>query len=123
MHFGFNMSSIEIPTPMALAIVVLLVCLFVLLRHRNRNKLTGIRADLAQARMAISEMDKVVQTINNSTSEYHARLRKLKLRMATLIVRSESSAWHDLCREVDAVLEPTLKLIGEIACAGIHALP
>ncbi len=65
--------------------------------------------------MAISEMDKVVQAINGSTAEHHARLRKLKLRMATLIVRSESSAWHDLCREVDAVLEPTLKLIGEIA--------
>jgi diguanylate cyclase len=73
--------------------------------------------DLTQARMAVSEMAAVVGAIHSSTAEHHARLKKLQARLAKLGARTEEGAWQELCCEIEAVLGPTLKLVGEIASA------
>jgi diguanylate cyclase len=114
---NFNPSMIEIPTPMALAILVLFAYVFSILRHRDANRLSSMQRDLAQARVAICEMEEVVSAVHDSTAEHCARLRKLKSQIAKLSARNEDVAWHELCSEVDGILGPTLKLIGEIASA------
>jgi diguanylate cyclase (GGDEF)-like protein len=112
-----NLSFIEIPTPAALAVLALFAYVFVILPRRARRKISGLQRDLAQAQMAICEMEEVVTAIHQSTADHCVRLRKLKGQIEKLGVRTEDAAWRALCHEVDGILAPTLKLIGEIAGA------
>jgi diguanylate cyclase len=58
-----------------------------------------------------------VGTIRTSTAEHYARLKKLKSRLAAIDMHSQDTAWHELCGEIDGILGPTLRLVGEIANA------
>jgi diguanylate cyclase len=114
---NINPSVIEIPTPMALAILVLLAYVFSILPHHRKKQLRLMQGDLARAQSAVSELENVVRSVYNSTAKHYARLKGFKSRMAKLNHLEHEALWHDLCNEVENILEPTLQLVSNIADA------
>jgi diguanylate cyclase (GGDEF)-like protein len=67
--------------------------------------------------MAVTELGKVIGSVRSTTTEHYARLEKFQKRLARLGSSQENVVWHELCREVERILDPTLQLVSEIANA------
>jgi diguanylate cyclase len=113
--------SIEISTPLALAIMATLGYVFGTLRQRRKcggnEVLFRLQRDLSRATTAVKELEKVIGTVTRSTAKHYSRLKKFQGRMAKLSSVQEDAIWHELCREVEGILDPTLQLVSEIANA------
>jgi len=107
----------EIPATLTLAILALLGYVFGVLPQRNRKALLGVQRDLARAGMAVRELEKVVSAVHSSTAKHYALLKGFKSRIARLSNPDRDACWHELCGEVERILNPTLQLVGEIANA------
>jgi diguanylate cyclase len=116
-----QLNSIELPTAMTLAILVTLAYVFGTLAQRRKTGtnevLLRLKKDLSRAKMAVNELEKVICAVRSSTTKHYARLKKFQKRVARLGTQQGDAVWHDLCREVEGILDPTLQLVGEIANA------
>jgi diguanylate cyclase (GGDEF)-like protein len=115
-----NPDVYQIPATLALAIMALLGYVFGVLPQRNRRALLGIQRELARAQMAVRELEKVVSAAHNSTAKHYALLKGFKSRIARLRNPDKDAFWHEVCGEVERILNPTLQLVGEIAAAQEH---
>ena len=79
--------------------------------------LLRLKKDLSRAKMAVNELGKVVCAVRSSTTKHYARLKKFQKRIARLGTSRRDVVWHELCREVEGILDPTLQLVSEIANA------
>jgi diguanylate cyclase (GGDEF)-like protein len=117
------LDSIEIPTTLALAIMATLGYVFGTLHQRRRtipnDVLLRLQRDLSRSKMAVSELNAVICEIRSSTAKHCARFRKFQNRVARLDAQQGNgdAVWHELCREVECLVNPTLQLVGEIANA------
>jgi diguanylate cyclase len=110
-------SVTEIPTPMALAILALVAYVFSILPYRRRKQMRLMQGDLARAQSAVIELENVVGSVYSTTAKHYARLKGFKGRLARLSHQEHEALWHDLCSEVETILEPTLQLVSDIANA------
>lgn len=116
------LDAIEIHAALALAILALSVYAFGILPHRDRKRRLGMQRDLARAQMAVSELEKVVATVRSRTAKHYALLKGFQNRIAKLSTSTheQDAVWHELCCEVEGILNPTLQLVGEITNAQEH---
>ena len=77
----------------------------------------SMQRELMRARMAVSELEKVVGSVHNLTAKHYARLKTFKGRVAQMDSQTRDAVWHELCGEVESILAPTLQLVSEIATA------
>jgi diguanylate cyclase (GGDEF)-like protein len=115
-----NPDTFEIPATLALAIMALLGYVFGVLPQRHKKALLGIQRDLARAQMAVRELEKVVTAVHRSTAKHYALLKGFKSRIGRMSNSDKDAFWHELCGEVERILNPTLQLVGEIANAQEH---
>jgi diguanylate cyclase (GGDEF)-like protein len=117
----YSLEHIDIPTSLVLAIMATLGYVFGTLAHRRRANtpevMLRLRKDLSRAQLVVNELGKVICTVNSSTAKHYARLKKFQNRVAKLGTQQGDVVWHELCREVEGLLDPTLQLVGEIANA------
>jgi diguanylate cyclase (GGDEF)-like protein len=111
---------IEIPATLALSILALLGYVFGVLPERKRKALLGMQRDLARAQVAVTELERVVSAVHQSTAKHYALLKKFKSRSAALSNLERDAFWHELCCEIERLLNPTLQLVGEISNAQEH---
>lgn len=117
-----HFADIDIPLTTALAMLATLGYVFGTLVERRRTAGTNelvlrLQRDLSRAKMAASELGKVVCAVNNSTATHYSHLKKFQKQIARLGTQQGDAIWHELCREVEGLLEPTLQLVNEIAVA------
>ena len=67
--------------------------------------------------MAVGELERVVGAVRSSTAKHYARLQKFQNQIAKLGTQQGDVVWHELCREIEGILDPTLQLVSEIANA------
>lgn len=119
MHF--SLEGIQISNVLVLAIMATLGYVFVTLRQRRKTGtnevLLRLQKDLSRAHMAVSELEKVIFAVRSSTAKHYSRLQKFQNTIAKLSGQQGDAVWHDLCREVESILDPTLQLVSEIANA------
>lgn len=116
-----SLARIDIPLTLVLAIMVTLSYVFGTLARR-RNAITSealhrLEKDLSRANMALNELGNVLCTVRNSTTEHFSRVKKFQKRIAKLGGQRDAVVWHKLCQEVEGILDPTLRLVSEIANA------
>ena len=58
-----------------------------------------------------------LSAVSSSTAKHYARLKRFQNRIAKLGTQQGMRVWHELCREVEDMLDPTLELVGEITNA------
>ena len=116
-----HLERIDIPTSLVLAIMATLGYVFGTLAQRRKTNTTEVllrlQKDLSRAKMAVNELGKVICAVSSSTAKHYARLKRFQNRIARLGTQQGDVVWHELCREVEAILDPTLQLVGEIANA------
>lgn len=116
-----QLQHIDIPLPLVLAIMATLGYVFGTLPARRRNAVDDVtlqmEKDLSRAKNAIHELGKVVREIRSASAKHQSRIKLFQRRLAKLGTRKKELAWHDLCQEVEAILDPTLHLVNEIANA------
>ena len=119
MHIYFD--GVNVITPLLLAVMATVGYVFGTLAQRkmtgNKEVLVRLQKDVARARMAVSELEKVICAVRSSTDKHYSRLKKFRNRIAKLSTQRGDAVWDDLCREVEGILDPTLQLVGEIANA------
>jgi diguanylate cyclase (GGDEF)-like protein len=76
-----------------------------------------LQKDLSRATMVVNELGNVICTVRNSTAKHYSCLKEFERRIAKLGNHQEDASWQELCREVEALLDPTLQLVSEIANA------
>ncbi|MFZ1933491.1 MAG: GGDEF domain-containing protein [Thermoguttaceae bacterium] len=116
-----HFTRIDIPLTTTLAMLVTLAYVFGTLQRRKKEnsneRLLQLRKDLSRATTVVSELGSLICTLRNSTAKHYARLKEFEKRIAKLGTRHEDASWQELCREVEALLDPTLQLVSEIANA------
>jgi diguanylate cyclase len=116
-----RLEHIDLSTSMVLAIMATIGYVFGTLAQRRKNGTSEVvvrlQKDLSRAKMAVGELKKVIATLRNSTTEHYSRLKRFQKRLAKLGHEQESVVWHELCQEVEGILDPTLQLVSEIANA------
>jgi diguanylate cyclase (GGDEF)-like protein len=119
MHIYFD--GVDVITPLLLAVMATVGYVFGTLAQRkntgNKEVLLRLQKDVSRAKMAVSELEKVICAVRSSTDKHYSRLRKFRNRIAKLGTQQGDAVWDDLCREVEGILDPTLQLVGEIANA------
>jgi diguanylate cyclase len=119
MHIYFD--GIEISTPLLLAIMATVGYVFGTLRQRegigNDKVLLRLKKDLSRAKVAVSELERVVCAVRGSMSTHYSRLKKFQSRIARLNSLQGDEVWQGLCQEVEGILDPTLQLVSDIANA------
>ena len=110
--------SVHIPLPLALAVVA---TIGYLMGRRTRKATNDMvehsKRELRHAQIVASELEKISWGIRKSLSKHHANVTRFKDRINKLNDQHDDSVWKELCREVEEVLKPTLKLATQIANA------
>jgi diguanylate cyclase len=117
-----DLSHVDVSLASVLAVMATLGYVFGTLAERRKAAGTNqvvqrLQRDLSRANLAARELGKVVLAINSSTATHCARLKKFQNRIARLGTQKGDAIWHELCREVEGLLEPTLQLVNEITVA------
>ncbi len=112
-----DLNIFEIPTTVALSIMALVGYVFGVLPQRRKKAMLNMQRDLAQARMAVSELEKVVSAIHRSTAKHYSRLKRLQNRLANLSTEAHDDLGREVYREVEQILGPAIEFVGEIASA------
>jgi diguanylate cyclase (GGDEF)-like protein len=116
-----HLTRIDVPLPTTLAMLATLAYVFGTLQRRKKEhhneRLLQLRKDLSRATTVVNELGNLICTVRNSTSRHYARLKEFERRIAKLGADHEGGSWHELCQEVESLLEPTLQLVSEISNA------
>jgi diguanylate cyclase len=116
-----HLTSIDIPLTTTLAMLATLAYVFGSLQRRRKEggneRLLQLRKDLSRATTVVNELGNLICTVRNSTARHYERLKEFEKRIAKLGTRHEDASWQALCEEVEALLDPTLQLVSEIANA------
>ena len=116
-----HLAHIDIPLATTLAMLATLAYVFGTLHRRrkggNNEQLVQLRKDLSRATTVVNELGNVICTVRNSASKHYARLREFEKRIARLGAHQGDASWQELCQEVEALLDPTLRLVSEITTA------
>jgi diguanylate cyclase len=116
-----RLEHIDISTSLVLAIVAALGYVFGTLVQRRKGNtsevVSRLKQDLSRAQIAVNELRRVLRAVSSSTTRHSARLKNFQDRIAELGTQQGDAIWHELCREVAGVIDPTFELVGEIAVA------
>jgi diguanylate cyclase len=116
-----QLEHIDLSTSLVLAIMATLGYVFGTLARRKKTGtsevLLRMRKDLSRAKMAVNELESVICVVRGSMNKHYSRLKRFQKRVARLGTEQENIVWHELCREVEGILDPTLQLVSEIANA------
>jgi diguanylate cyclase len=116
-----HLAHVDIPLTTTLAILATLGYVFGTLHQRRKTggkeRLQQLRKDLSRATMVVNELGKVICTVRNSTAKHYTRLKEFEKRLAKLGAHQDDASWHELCQQVESLLDPTLQLVSEIANA------
>jgi diguanylate cyclase (GGDEF)-like protein len=116
-----HFTRIDIPLTTTLAMLAALGYVFGTLHQRRKTggnqRLLQLRKDLSRATTVVNELGKVICAVRNSTAKHYSRLKDFEKRIAKLDAHHDDASWHELCQEVQALLDPTLQLVSEIANA------
>jgi diguanylate cyclase len=120
MNFS-HLAHVDIPLTTTLAMLAALGYVFGTLHERRKTgggeKLIQLRKDLSRATMVVNELGNVICAVRNGTARHYALLKEFEKRIAKLGAQQGDTAWQELCREVESILDPTLQLVSEIANA------
>jgi diguanylate cyclase (GGDEF)-like protein len=107
-----------IPIPVALAAVCALGYFVGRQQCRVSNELLArSRRELKRARAVACELEKIAWTVRQSLAKHQASIARFKDRIGKLSGQQRQSAWKELSREVEEILEPTLQLASQMANA------
>ncbi len=116
--------TVEIPIPLIAAIVLGLVYFLRVSRVRAvivaRRLLLESRRELGRALSIINELEGVTRATCKNLGEYKANLSKFKERVGRLSKTQQDGSRHELCHEVDVVLNLTLRLAGQVSDASAN---
>ena len=117
-----DLAHLDVPLTTALAMLATLGYVFGTLVQRRRAAGTNqvvlrLQRDLSRATMVAKELEKVIGAVSGSTAKHCSRLKKFQNRIARLGTQQGDAIWHELCREVEGLLDPTFQLVNEIANA------
>lgn len=117
-----HFAHMNIPLTTTLAMLATLGYVFGTLVQRRKAAGTNqlvlrLQKDLSRAKMIGKELETVVFGINSSTANHCSCLKRFQNRIAKLGTQQGDAIWHELCQEVEGLLDPTLQLVNEIASA------
>jgi diguanylate cyclase (GGDEF)-like protein len=75
------------------------------------------RRELRRAQLVASELEKIASGIRHNLASHHDSVSKFRDRVGKLSEQQEETAWRELCREAEEILQPTLHLATQIANA------
>ena len=109
---------LQIPLPLALATVAALGYLFGRrTRFSDNNPLFRSQREMRRARLVAVELEKITCGVRKHLSKHYASISRFKDRVEKLDGDQQEAALEELCREVEGILKPTLRLANQIAGA------
>lgn len=117
-HFAFWEWTVHLPIPVALAAVATLGYLV----GRRRPAVTESveeqhRRDLKRAQQVAKELEKIAESVRQHLAAHHASIVEFKDRVFSLGAEQNEPSWHELRREAESMIKPTLKLATQLASA------
>jgi diguanylate cyclase (GGDEF)-like protein len=104
--------------PLLLAVVATLGYLMGCRRVASADDTTRrSQRELRRAQQVAGELEKISHAIRQGLSAHHASVNRFKQRVGRLSDAQTSDALQELCREAEAILEPTMQLAAQISHA------
>jgi diguanylate cyclase (GGDEF)-like protein len=89
--------------------------------RQNRERATTVieqsRRELRRARLVAQELERIALGVRKDLAAHQMCVNRFKERVRRLSAEQAEAAWKELCNEAESVLEPTLKLAGQVADA------
>jgi diguanylate cyclase (GGDEF)-like protein len=113
-----DLSHLQLPIPVALALVATIGYLFGR-RTKSGTDDAVVRSarELRRAQLVASELEKIAWNVRKSLASHHSSVSRFRERVSRLSEKQEETAWQQLCREAEEILQPTLNLATQIANA------
>jgi diguanylate cyclase (GGDEF)-like protein len=116
--FGIWEWTIHLPLPVALAAVATLGYLI----GRRSAPLAATaeerrQRDLKRAQEVAKELEKIAEAVRQHLAAHHASVVGFKERVFSLSAEDNEPSWHELRKEAESMIKPTMKLAGQLASA------
>ncbi len=115
---GFWEWTIHLPIPVALAAVATLG--YVIGRRSVKAAATveeRHRRDLLRAQEVAKELEKIAEAVRQHLAAHHASIVGFKERVFSLDAEKNGPSWHELRKEAESMIKPTMKLAAHLASA------
>lgn len=84
---------------------------------KNSVVMDQSRRDLRRAHAVARDLENISTLIKKQLSKHQIRVNKFKQRVTELSLCEHEEAWHELCREAEEMLRPTMQLATQISSA------
>jgi diguanylate cyclase (GGDEF)-like protein len=113
-----DLGGFQIPLPLSLALVATLGYLFGRRRRLHESDPAAhSRRELRRAQQVAADLEKTAAAIRQSLAVHHASVKRFRNRLTALGDQKSDAAFRELCREVEEVLKPTLRLAMQVSNA------
>jgi diguanylate cyclase len=110
----FNVPGI--PLTVALAAVATLGYVFGRRTRRDPSALSfGARRELRRAKVVANQLEAIAEHLRKDLAAHHLSITRFQERVAALSSDQQETAWHELCREAEEILKPTMRLAAQLA--------
>ena len=115
---GFWEWTIHLPIPVALAAVA---TLGYVIGRRSANAAATVeerhRRDLLRAQEVAKELEKIAEAVRQHLAAHHASIVGFKERVFSLGAEKNGPSCHELRKEAESMIKPTMKLAAQLASA------
>ncbi|MEX2137820.1 MAG: diguanylate cyclase [Pirellulales bacterium] len=116
--FAFWEWTVHLPLPVALAAVA---TLGYVIGKRSAAVVVSIeeqhRRDLKRAQQVAKELEKIAESVRQHLAAHHASIVEFKDRVFSLGTEQNEPSWHELRKEAESMIKPTMKLATQLASA------
>jgi diguanylate cyclase len=118
---NISLWDVQIPTSLALACVAVVGYLVGRWRCATPQNIVAIesRREVKRAQLVARELEQIAEQVRVNLAKHHASVAKFKERVHSMGDNDKSlqEGWHDICREAEGILGPTMELAQQIARA------
>ena len=108
----------HIPLPVALAIIATLGYMIgCRSRARAVREADKARRELRRAQSVAQDLEQIAESVRKHLATHHASVARFKTRITALSDDGQDVPWDGLCKEIEKILKPTLRLAEQIAQA------
>lgn len=118
---NISLWDVQVPTSLALACVAVMGYLVGRWRSATPQNIVAVesRREVKRAQLVARELEQIAEQVRVNLAKHHASIAKFKEHVHSLGGTDQDlqAGWHDICREAEGILGPTMELAQQIARA------
>lgn len=116
---NLSLWDVQVPTSLALAAVAVMGYMVGRWRNASPQNIVAIesRREVKRAQLVAKELEQIAEQVRVNLAKHHASVANFKDRVKQMGGNNAHEGWHDVCREAEGILGPTLELAQQIARA------